>query len=175
MLKKSVLLLFLIPLFLSAQNKGIPQWVLDDWAYRMQGEGHWITSNAVYKNEQEPYDAYGMDWEWGLGKKSMKGRLYCIKDGKDIGTVWEFLSYWDIEKGEHRMLQTGSDGTLIKGIIQLEKDGSTKSRELFASPGGVRFELGHRCWFEQKIMHTQSYNIEEGVWKKKRFYEWTIK
>ena len=94
----------------------IPQWLLDDWAARTAGTGTWITDNSAYKNENEPFDAYGLQWAYGIGKKHLNGRLYCIRDGKDIGAVWQFLEFWDPAAGEARIVQIGSDGTVGQGL-----------------------------------------------------------
>ena len=111
---KKYLLVFnlFFSLFLTAQNEEatIPTWVMDNWTSHVAGTGKWITSNQTYQNEQEPYDAYGMHWERGLGKKSIKGRLYCINDGKEVGNVWEFLNFWDSDTKQQRMIQIGATG-----------------------------------------------------------------
>jgi hypothetical protein len=39
-------------------------------------------------------DAYGITWEWGLNKKSPVDRLYGLRDGKEVGTFWEFREFW---------------------------------------------------------------------------------
>lgn len=175
MKKRILLLIIFMPLFCFAQNtieKSIPQWVKDNWAAHTNDDGIWITDNSQYKSEQEPFNAYGMEWEWGLGKASLKGRLYCIQDGKDVGTVWQFLNFWDPELQQHRMVQIGSNGTIGQGSIQLQTDGSTKSSEKFVSLAGGSFEVGHHSWFEDGAMHTQSFDIVENEWSKRRFYIW---
>lgn len=175
MKKITLLFLLIVPLTCFSQNEkdtSIPQWVKDNWATHTQADGIWITDNSQYKSEQEPFDAYGMEWEWGLGKSSLKGRLYCIQDGKDVGTVWQFLNFWDPELKAQQMVQIGSDGTLGQGRMELQSDGSTKSSEKFVSPGGGSFEAGHHSWFENGEMHTQSFNIVDGEWSKRRFYVW---
>lgn len=150
----------------------IPQWLLDDWAARTSGTGTWITDNSAYQSDSEPYEAYGLQWEYGLGKKSLKGLLYCIQDGKDIGSVWQFLEFWDPAAGEVRILQIGSDGTVGQGKAWRLDDGSSKSQQAFASPDGGTFESGHHSWMEDGANHTQSYNIVDGEWVKRRYYIW---
>lgn len=174
---KKITLLFLLclPFICFSQTekaRSIPQWIKDKWAAHTHGDGIWVTDNAPYKNEQEPFDAYGMEWEWGLGKSSLKGRLYCIQNGKDVGTVWQFLNFWDPELQQQRMIQIGSNGILGQGSIELQDDGSTKSSEKFTGPGGRAFEVGHHSWFENGEMHTQSFDIADGKWSKRRFYVW---
>ncbi|MCB9296955.1 MAG: hypothetical protein H6559_28120 [Lewinellaceae bacterium] len=152
----------------------IPQWLLDDWAARTAGTGTWITDNSAYKNENEPFDAYGLQWAYGIGKKHLNGRLYCIRDGKDIGAVWQFLEFWDPAAGEARIVQIGSDGTVGQGKAWRLDDGSVKVQQVFTSPGGGAFGSGHHSWMEGGAHHTQSFAIEEGKWVKRRYCVWKL-
>lgn len=68
--------------------------------------GTWIADNAEYKSDNEPYDAYGMEWKWGVGQKSLTGRLYAIKDGKDIGSLFQFRRYWDATHMDEKEVNT---------------------------------------------------------------------
>ena len=157
-----------------ASGKAIPKWLLEDWAERTQNEGIWITDNSKYKSEQEPYDAYGMQWEYGLGEKHLKGQLYCMKDGKDVGTIWQFTEFWDPHTEKVKVVQIGSNGTVGQGKIWLEKDGKKKEQQTFISPGGGSFKTGHLAWSERDELHTQSYNIIKGKWEKRRYYVWKL-
>lgn len=184
-MKKQILLfLFTIsfPLIILGQEKKpagpagapIPQWLLDDWAARTSGTGLWIADNSAYKSDNEPFDAYGLQWEYGLGKKHLKGRLYCIQNGKDIGSVWQFLEFWDPAAGEVRIVQIGSDGTVGQGRIWRLDDGSIKEQQVFTSPAGGSFETGHHIRIENGEKHTQSFTIEDGEWVKRRYYIWKL-
>lgn len=156
------------------QGAPIPQWLLDDWAARTEGTGTWITDNSAYKTGNEPFDAYGLQWAYGLAQKHLKGQLYCIRDGEDIGAVWQFLEFWDPVAGEARIVQIGSDGTVGQGRIWRLDDGSVKEQQQFASPGGGTFESGHHRLMEGGAHHTQSFTIEEGKWVKRRYYIWKL-
>ena len=150
----------------------IPQWLTDDWAARIQGSGTWVTDNAAYQSEQEPFDAYGIEWTYGLGNSYLKGRLYGIKEGMEARTFWEFIEYWDPALGEARVIQIGDDGTVGKGRIWKGSKDRIKERQVFTSPDGTTFEGGHVIWIEDGEQHTQSYSIVDGVWKKHRYYVW---
>lgn len=153
----------------------IPQWLLDDWAARTRDGGNWVTDNADFKSENEPFDAYGILWEYGLGEKHLRGRLYGIRDGQEIGTFWQFLEFWDPAAGEARIVQIASDGTVGQGRIWRQDDGSLKEQQTFTSPDGGSFESGHHSWMEDGTHHTQSFRIVEGEWVKNRLYKWALK
>ena len=153
----------------------IPQWLLDNWESRARGSGTWITDNAKYRSETEPYDAYGMQWEYGLGKKHLKGRLYAIQDNEDVGTIWNFTEFWSPASNEVRIVQLGSDGTVGQGTLWQMENGRIKERQTFVSPNGNSFETGHEAWMENGAQHTQSFTIVNEEWQKRRFYSWNRK
>ncbi|MDJ0645505.1 MAG: hypothetical protein QNJ57_05905 [Flavobacteriaceae bacterium] len=74
-------------------NKSIPAWVLDNWKKRTQESGIWVANNSGYKSKDEPYDKYGLQWEYGLGQKHLKGRLFVMKDNKEVGSIWQFTEF----------------------------------------------------------------------------------
>lgn len=152
----------------------IPHWIVEDWEFRTQGSGTWIADNGKYKSENEPFEAYGIRWEWGLGKKSVKGRLYCIKDGKDVYTAWHFVDYWDPETKELKLLQMG-EGSVGQGKMWLAEDGVTKSLQKFTAMDGTSFESGHKAWIKDGDSYTQSFKINKEEWTPNRLYVWKLK
>ncbi len=157
-----------------AQEASLPRWVSDEWEVWTRNGGVWTTDNRDYKSEQQPYDAFGMEWTWGLGKKSIKGRLYVIKDGKDAGTLWEYRSAWHPVERTVLLYQFGSDGSL--GLGTMDSTGPSQSRlaERFFDPSGSTARVGHDHWIKSnQEIDIQSYTIsEDGEWKKLRFYVW---
>lgn len=174
------LLLLTCPLLTSAQetdsisSSAIPQWLLDDWAERAQGTGIWITDNADYQSEAEPFDAYGLVWEYGLGQQYLKGRLYCMNDGKEVLTVWEMLEYWDPATQTAKVMQLGADGTVGSGDIAPIEEGKFAGVMSFSSPSGGSFTVGHHTWTIDKIHHTQSFTVDGEEWSTVRYYAWTL-
>lgn len=150
----------------------IPQWIIDDWEFRAQGDGIWVADNSKYRSEEEPFEAYGIEWKWGLGKKSLTGRLYCIQDGKDVRTVWTFLDFWDVQYSKLKLTQVGGDGTVGQGTMWLEEDGSTKSIQNFISPDGSSFTSGHQAKNINDESHISSFSVEGNEWKPRRSYVW---
>lgn len=152
----------------------IPEWLTEKWAEQTQNNGTWLADNSKYQSVQEPFDAYGIQWEYGLGKKHLRGRLYALKDGKEVGTIWSFTEFWDPRDAVVRIVQLGSDGTLGQGTLWREADGSTKEQQLFVSPQGPFFETGHHAWMENGAQHTRSYRIADGKWEEHRHYIWQL-
>jgi hypothetical protein len=148
-----------------------PQWVTGMWTELV---GTWVADNSAYRDERDTMDAYGIEWRWGIGRKSLVGRLYGIKDGKEAGTFWEFREFW--HPGERRLIaaQFGSDGSYGAGPHEREPDGYTRMLQTFFDPeAGNTFEVGHRARLEGDVHTTTSFNVDEaGTWTKRRAYVW---
>jgi len=154
-----------------AQEAVVPQWVQEDWEFQARGNGRWIADNTAHKTQDAPYDAYGIEWKWGLGGKSLKGRLFAMQDGEEIGTLFELHSWW--HPGEKRQVadQFGSDGTYATGTITRIGEGRTEVLQRFFHPDGTTHQVGHRQEFRGDEFRTQSYDVSEGgVWKERRLY-----
>lgn len=162
----------IIAFSLAVDRDTVPEWIRKNWAYRTEGDGTWIADNTAFKSAQEPYDAYGQQWQYGLGDSYLRGRLFCIQDEKDIGTVWDFIEYWDPEARELKVLQIGRDGTTGQGTIELNEEQQTKSLQTFTGPGGHSFVSGHIVELHGDEQKTESYHVENEKWVKNRQYIW---
>ncbi len=157
------------------QGDALPGWVTADWQYWTQGSGRWIADNSAYKAPNEPFDAYGTEWKLGLGKKSLKGRLFAVRDGKEVGTIWEFHSYWHPAEKRVVLLQFGSDGTFATGTMRVTGEKMTESLERFFDPAGKSTQLGHRAELHPGEARMQSYDVsEDGTWTQRRYYVWKL-
>lgn len=136
--------------------------------------GIWIADNSEYKSKEEPYEAYGLEWKYGIGNKSLIGRLYGIKDGKDIGTFWEFRNYWDSDKKTAMLMQFGSDGTIGVGPFTTMNANETELKQVFTTPNGFQYNVGHKTKIIDSLKHIgSSFSIDEkDAWKKNRTYIW---
>jgi hypothetical protein len=148
-----------------------PAHVVENWQSLI---GTWIASNQQYKSDLDPMDAYGITWEWGLNKKSLVGRLYGLRDGKEVGTFWEFREFW--HPGEHRVIATqfGRDGTYGVGPHDIGSDGTSEMLQTFFAPeeGAIR-KIGHRAHLKGDVHTTSSFDVnDQDDWKPRRSYVW---
>ncbi len=165
------LLLLVSQLNYSQQNNGVPQWFTQNME---ESIGIWITDNKNYKNEKEPMTAFGMEWTWGIGKKSIQGTLYGFIGDKKVGPFWEFKQYWDAKQQKGIVMQQGPDGTLGIGTIMDNGEGKTKMIQVFTNLEGSSQELGHTSVMTKKSLITHSFDIDaKGNWTKRRSYTWT--
>ncbi|WP_273565833.1 hypothetical protein [Maribacter halichondriae] len=158
-----------------ATSEAIPKWVIENWETRTAATGIWVADNKNYKNEQEPYDAYALHWQYGIGNKHIKGRLYVIKNDEDAGTIWEFTEYWDPLDSKLKIMQIGSDGTLGHGEIWKMENGNIKELQTFTTPDGIEYSSGHISWMSNGVSTIESYSVKGEEWTKMRTYDWKLK
>jgi hypothetical protein len=155
----------------AAAARPAPEVVIASWEKLI---GTWVADNSTFKNEDEKMDAYGIEWRWGLGKRSLVGRLYGLESGKEVGTFWEFREFWHPGEGRLIMTQHAGDGTYGEGPHDVKADGTSEMVQTFFDPGtGTRTTVGHRAKLEGNVHTTSSFNVDEkGVWTPRRTYIW---
>jgi hypothetical protein len=172
----ALLCLGLCALSAPAQEPAVPQWFADHIAFMTQKSGRWITDNSAHKSKNEPFDAYGTEWKKGLGGKSMKGRLFGLRDDKEAGTFWEFLVYWHPGDKEVRVLQLGGNGVVGAGTMTSPEKGKTSLEQEFFNPDGSSIRVGHES--EEGgdgVNVTRSINITaDGTRQVQRTYTWRV-
>lgn len=149
-----------------------PAWFVEEIAALTAEGGRWITDNSAYKNEQEPYDAYGVEWTSSFDGLTMRGCLFGLKDGKEIGDFWEFRQYWHPGRKEAVLEQFGWGGTVGAGRMWREGD-VTKSDQTFFRIDGGATRTGHVSSMPDAATHvTESFDIKDEVWTPRRRYVW---
>lgn len=154
-------------------NSAIPDWFTQHMEEMTQGNGRWIADNAAYKSDAEPYDAYGLEWTWGIGQKSLTGRLFAMQDDEELGTIWKFREVWHPGEQQVYLYQYGSDGTFGVGTVHLSEGNIRQSDQTFFNPDGTTFRSGHRMEIVGDEQRAQSFNImPDGTWQERRSYVW---
>lgn len=181
---KNVLMLAIIFIgFVSAahsQNNpdqaGMPQWLKSHFEFMTEGTGRWITDNSKFKSENEPFDEYGTEWAWGVGKKSIKGRLFGLKDKKEVATFWEYRVFWHPLEKRAVFQQFGAGGVFGIGEMRVIGLPDGKSENLteatFYNPDGTNRKDLHKLTENKDEHTTQSFSFENGSWELRRIYIW---
>lgn len=142
--------------------------------YMERHVGTWIADNTKYMSEEEPFDQYGIEWEYGLGQAYLKGKLFGLKDGEQKGVFWEFIQYWDSNEQKVVIQQIGTDGTV--GIGHLDNHTTSENRlvQTFFQPDGDDFKTAHKTIIHDSNSHTDiSYAVnEKDEWIEQRTYTW---
>ncbi len=153
-----------------------PEWFVQHNAFLTQGSGRWITDNAAYRSEDEPYDAYGLEWKSGLGGQTVTGRLFGLQNGREVGTFWEFRILWHPGEGQGHIMQYGGDGTLGTGTMEPRGEGKVWMVQDFYNPDGSRVRLAHESTHGPGAwVHDRSFMMSsDGEWLARRSYDWKL-
>ncbi|MEZ5896037.1 MAG: hypothetical protein R3C51_06490 [Parvularculaceae bacterium] len=150
-----------------------PQWFLDEISAMTADGGRWIADNKVYKNDNETFDAYGIEWVSGFNGATMTGRLFGIRDGKETSNFWEFRQYWHPGRKQGVLEQFGWGGVVGIGVLTSGEDGETITDQEFFSVDGSLKRVGHISRFTDANTHEGgSYDIIDGDWIADRQYVW---
>lgn len=172
---KSILTLLVLYIGFSLAQAQIPERIVKEWEMLTAHSGTWVADNSAYKNENETADAYAITWTYGLGKTSLRGRLFGIQDGKETPTFWEFRMYYHPEEKKLMYQQYGWGGVL--GIAEMTLPDATHSSDVatFYNPDGTSYKIKHDNDTRNNTQYAQSYQWKDGVWEKQRYYEWVLK
>jgi hypothetical protein len=162
---------FVLNHFAHAQTKAIPAQYLADIENQA---GLWIADNSEFQNANEPADKYAIEWKLSPIGNSIVGRLYGLKNQEEIGNYWDFIKYWDPEKGKVVVLQIGPDGTIGRGELKYLDKNVSELIQVFTNPDGISYKVGHRSHFPTNDMEIgSSFNISNsGEWLAQRTYTW---
>lgn len=151
----------------------LPAWFGEKMSRAVQGTGKWIADNP-HKSDNEPFDAYAMEYIWGVGKKSLESRLFAITNNKESGTIWEYREFW--HPGEKKVLvyQWGSDGTLGFGEMKpLDiSRGKFEVEQTFYDSDGSSWKSRHEAIDKEGERITKSFTYKDGAWEESRTYVW---
>ena len=166
----SIIILWSVTLQAQDEAIQIPIWFQENMESSI---GSWITDNEDYKSDEEPMEAYGMEWQWAIGKKSITGNMYGFVKGKKTAPFWEFRQYWDFDKNEGVVIQYGQDGTVGQGPIKKTSPNNTEMLQVFGHPDGSKTTHGHRSILTSDQHTTSSFDIDDiGEWVMRRSYIW---
>jgi hypothetical protein len=167
---KMVLLCILFSPRLSAQAVPVPEWYFKNISAQV---GVWVADNSEFKSNDEPYDVYAIEWEWGPLKNNIYGKLYGIKDSAEVATFWEFHQYWDRQLGEAVVVQIGWSNTIGKGVLIPLANNELDLVQTFVFGDGTQRQERHLYEMpDENTQITTSFSQEGKEWKKKRTYTW---
>lgn len=160
---------------LGAQTTGGPPgWMQEHMAAMVTGDTlRWITDNRQWQNEDEPFSDYCLRFWWGPGRKSLRGALFAIHEGKETGNMWFYSLYWHPGQQKVILAQIGGNGVYGEGEMQLRPDGVFDTHQDFWTLEGSHSEVRHEERFEGATRQVGlSSTLTDGVWKPGREYTW---
>lgn len=152
--------------------KPAPAWLREEMTQLASGTGRWLVDNRANMSPDEPWDHYGMEWTWGLGRQTLEGRLFALKDGKEAGSIWEYRIFWHPGEGSAYVQQFAGDGSFGSGTLVSDGKGGVFLDQMIYSPDGPVVRVGHQAHFAQDVRITRSLNWGSGTWAPRREYHW---
>ncbi|MCB0656971.1 MAG: SRPBCC domain-containing protein [Saprospiraceae bacterium] len=148
----------------------VPTWYLQDIANQV---GTWVTDNARYQSDHEPFDRYVMDWNWNTDHSSIRGSLYGMVREEKSSPFWNYLQYWDASSNEAILLQTGPKGISGSGTVIPTAPGETNVIQTFAGPDFPPYQEKHVTVRSGNHKITTSFHQDSaGQWQPGRSYTW---
>lgn len=156
----------------SKDEHRMPDWLRAHMEFLARDDGYWVTENSNYKSENEPSDAYSLEWRWGIGKQSLIGRLSGLQDGREIGTFWEYRLVWHPGEKQAILYQFGRDGTFGYGPLHQHDAETNELEQTFFNTDGSSWTGRHHTKDSGDEHHTTSFVLRDGNWEKNRYYVW---
>ena len=120
----------------------------DRWADHvrfMSGDGGmWVTANPKATDEPDSPDAFGMTWVAASEGRLLVGRLFGLKNGREVAEYWTFREYW--HPGERRVVvqQWSSWGAYGEGETTSLGSDRWQLDQTFWLADGRGWREGHR-------------------------------
>jgi hypothetical protein len=159
----------------SSPGSPLPDWLRQEMSLRAAGSGRWIADNRPHMSADEPADAYGIEWRWGVDQTSLAGRLFGLRDGKEIGEYWQYRVSWNPRTGQAALQQWGGRGAYGAGELRPAGPGRTDCVQVFHAPGAADWAVRHLSEFSktpEATEVTRSFDWDGSGWAQRRTYVW---
>lgn len=156
-------------------TKAPPPWFAEQLALLTANGGRWEADNTRYRSADEPVDTYVLVWDWGPGRRSIRGRLFGVAGGQDTQVFWEFRQFWDPNTGTVRLQQHGAPGIWADGTITRTPEGNYLIDQMFWSPDGSSWRETHTETSTPTERLSKSARMRDGTWAPGREYVWRLK
>jgi len=174
-LPRTAVLLFAVaalPAAAQEESAAPPDWYLQHNDFLARDGGVFHAENP-HRSEAEPWEAYGLAWEKGPSGKTLRGRLFGLRDGEDAATFWEFFVYWHPGDRKAYVQQVGGDGTVGSATLEpLEEAGTYRSEATFFNLDGSTARIAHVSRDGGDAHATESFRWADGSWEPMRSYVW---
>ena len=157
----------------SAADRSLPDWYSRELSQLTQGTGRWIADNREYRSDDEAFDAYAVEWAMSPDQRGLTGRLYGLRDDREVAEFWRFRIYWDAKARQAVVLQFSGFGVIGSGNMS-GFDQATLMDQTFTAPDGSQWRELHQAWFEDDTHLTRSFEWRDGGWVRKRAYRWSL-
>jgi hypothetical protein len=166
-------LALVVPEAARAENDAaVPPWFVQEIEYLTLAGGRWIADNSEYQGEEEPYPAYGIEWQKGLSGLTARGRLFAIDRDGNTHDLWELYLYWNALDRRAVAMQVHPDGNFGVGELTAESDTERELVQVSWAPGGATFSFRHQETRSANEKRSRTFIKQDTIWRPNRTYVW---
>jgi hypothetical protein len=110
--------------------------------------------------------------DWGVGRQSIKGRLYGLEGGEEKTTFWEYRLAWHPGESAAILYQFGAGGTFGFGPLTSPSAGGEELEQTFFELDGTTWKQRHSSTTAALERRMTSSRMVDGAWKPGRAYTW---
>lgn len=152
----------------------MPAWFAEHLAASTRDGGRFEADNRSYRSDAEPVDRYAIEWTYGIGHKSMKGRLFGLRGDVETATLWEIRTFWHPGRREAVVQQYAADGTVASGTLSRLDDGEFQVElDIFDPAGSTQRARDALRDVDADTHETASSMWVDDEWVARRSYTWT--
>ncbi|MCB9917077.1 MAG: hypothetical protein H6832_01580 [Planctomycetes bacterium] len=150
-----------------------PDWWREHVRFMCADGGAWITPNPQAPEAPGGPDAYGMTWTRASHGRLLTGRLYGLKEGREVAEYWTFNEYYHAGEGRVIVQQWSSWGAYGEGETTSPAPNRCQLDQTFWLADGSSRREGHRTMENGDEYETQIYDIDaEGKWSLRDSNTW---
>lgn len=149
-----------------------PDWWGEHVRFMSADGGTWVTPNAKAEKPDDP-DAYAMTWTAASAGRLLNGRLYGLKDGREVAEYWTFKEFYHPGEGRVVVQQWSSWGVYGEGETTCPAPNRGQLDQTFWLADGRHWREGHRTLENGDEYVTEVYDIDaDGKWSLRDSNTW---
>ncbi len=152
----------------------LPSWWQDHVYFMSHEGGTWRAANRDVTEDPRSPDHFEMVWTRVNDGYGLRGRLYGLRDGENVGEYWTFAEFW--HPGEARAILEQWSARGAYGIGELGSVGEHRYElaQTFWTRAGQASQSGHRTFEDGDTYNTDTFAIDgDGNWEQSGGLVWT--
>lgn len=122
-----------------------PGWWAGHVDYISREGGTWVTPNPAAAGDPAAPDSFGMTWTATNDGYGLSGRLYGLKDGREVAEFWTFREFYHPGDGRIIFEQWGGPGAYGLGETVMTGPGAFRIDQTFWLADGRNWRERHEA------------------------------
>lgn len=147
------------------ESAGPPDWWADHVRFISGDGGTWVTPNSKATDDPDAPDAFAMTWVAASEGRLLIGRLFGLKNGREVAEYWTFREFWHPGEGRVVAQQWSSWGAYGEGEATSPEPNRGQLDQTFWLADGRSWREGHRTLASGDEYVTDVFDIDaKGNW-----------